>query len=66
MAAVKTPGAASRAGRKGGLSTARKHSKEFLSQRASRGGTTTRVRYGAEYFGYIRSLGWRRKAKTEI
>lgn len=40
-------------GRKGGIVTAQKHSKEWLQERAHRGGTNTRDLYGADFYRHI-------------
>ena len=37
-------------GRKGGMATAKNHSKDWLSQRAKAGGTTTRDLYSSDFF----------------
>lgn len=42
-------------GRKGGIATAQKHSKEWLQQRAQRAGQNTRDLYGADYYRHINS-----------
>lgn len=40
-------------GRKGGLATAKKYSREWIQQRGSKGGCTTRDAYGSDYFRHI-------------
>jgi len=42
-------------GRKGGIATAQKHSKEWLSHRAQSAGKITRDLYGADFYSYINS-----------
>ncbi len=43
-------------GRLGGLKTAQTQSQEFLETRASKAGSSTREKYGIEYYRYLRSL----------
>ena len=40
-------------GRKGGIATAQKHSKEWLQDRAQRAGMNTRDLYGADFYRHI-------------
>jgi hypothetical protein len=42
-------------GRLGGLKTAKTHSAEFLEDRASKAGTSTRDTYGSGYYSFIAS-----------
>lgn len=42
-------------GRKGGLTTAQTHSKEWLQNRARKGGTMVRDMYGTDYYRHINS-----------
>ena len=42
-------------GRLGGLKTAQTHSAEFLEDRASKAGTSTRDTYGSGYYSFIAS-----------
>ncbi len=50
-------------GRKGGQATAKNHSQDWLKQRASSGGATTRDLYSSDFFRHVQSrrkirLGW--------
>lgn len=49
-------------GQRGGLATAAKHGKEFLTERAEKGGQAVRDRYGVDYYRHIGKLrtprGW--------
>lgn len=42
-------------GRKGGIATAQKHSKEWLQERATMAGNNTRDKYGTDFYRYINS-----------
>lgn len=49
-----------KAGRKGGLATAKKHGTEFIQERGRKGGKIgglrTLIRFGSEYYSHIRLL----------
>lgn len=48
--------AARQNGRLGGLKTAQTQSQEFLEERATKAGLSTRTRYGIEYYRYLRNI----------
>ena len=52
-------------GRRGGLATARNSSEEFLEQRSTKGGMSTKERYGVDYFRFLQSLRKNRPRPTK-
>lgn len=57
---------ASTKGRKGGLATARNHDIDFLSERATKAGNSTRDTYGIGYYRYIRTLRKNKIPKEKV
>lgn len=51
-----------RTGAMGGRATAEKHGSEFVRARGQKGGQTTIIRYGKDYFKYIRQMGLSKNA----
>lgn len=51
-----------RTGAMGGRATAQKHGSEFVRARGQKGGTTTIIRYGKDYFKHIRMIGLKKNA----
>lgn len=52
-------------GRKGGLTTAKKATQEFLKQRSASAGAANRDKYGNSFYGYIRTLARNRRTSTQ-